>query len=55
MNGAVEAISYFCSDDSGATPVDDDRLALLTDADVEAAIETFAPVMRALRRRASDA
>ena len=49
MNGPVEAIAYTCSDDTGATPVDDDRLALITDADVEEAIEIFAPRMRYLR------
>ena len=50
MSGQVEALVYVCSDDRNATPVDDDRFALISDADVEAAIETFAPRMRALRR-----
>ena len=50
MTGPVEATAYICSDDAGATPVDDDRLALITDADVEAAIDIFSPRMRALRR-----
>jgi gamma-glutamylcyclotransferase (GGCT)/AIG2-like uncharacterized protein YtfP len=50
MNGPVEATAYICSDDTDATPVDDDRLALITDADVEEAIEIFSPRMRAFRR-----
>lgn len=52
MAGPVEAKAYVCSDDSGATPVDDDCLALIADADVEQSIATFAPIMGALRRRA---
>ncbi|MDB5070849.1 MAG: hypothetical protein JWM87_1960 [Candidatus Eremiobacteraeota bacterium] len=54
MNGPLEAIAYICSDDTDATPVDDDRLALITDADVERAIETFGARMRALRRHAAE-
>jgi hypothetical protein len=50
MNGPVEALTYLCADDRDATPVDDDRFALLTDAGVEEAIERFGPRMRALRR-----
>jgi gamma-glutamylcyclotransferase (GGCT)/AIG2-like uncharacterized protein YtfP len=50
MGGRADAWTYICTDDSGATPVDDDRLALISNAEVEAAIETFAPHMRALRR-----
>jgi gamma-glutamylcyclotransferase (GGCT)/AIG2-like uncharacterized protein YtfP len=49
-NGPVEALTYLCADDRAATPVDDDRFALLTDAEVEAAIERFAPLMRSVRR-----
>lgn len=49
MDGPVEATAYVCADDAGATPVDGDRLALITDTEVEAAIEIFAPQMRALR------
>jgi gamma-glutamylcyclotransferase (GGCT)/AIG2-like uncharacterized protein YtfP len=52
MHGPVDAFAYFCTDSSHARPVDDDRLALLTDAEVEASIEHFAPIARALRRRA---
>jgi gamma-glutamylcyclotransferase (GGCT)/AIG2-like uncharacterized protein YtfP len=54
MSGPVEATAYVCSDDSGAAPVDDDRLALITDAEVEASIEKFGAVMRAVRRRAGE-
>ena len=54
MDGPVEAAAYVCSDDTGSTPVDDDRLALITDADVEASIATFGPMMRAIRRRAGE-
>jgi len=50
MGGAVEAVAYFCSRDDGATPVDDDCYALISDAAVEASIETFGPAMRRLRR-----
>ncbi len=52
MTGPVEAVAYLCTDDRNATPVDDDCFALITDADVEAAIGVFGPMMRALRRRA---
>jgi gamma-glutamylcyclotransferase (GGCT)/AIG2-like uncharacterized protein YtfP len=54
MHGHVEAAAYVCADDSGATPVGDDRLALLTDGDVQDSIEKFGPVMRGLRRRAGE-
>lgn len=50
MGGAVEAGAYICSRDDGATPVDDDCYALISDAAVEASIETFGPMMRRLRR-----
>jgi gamma-glutamylcyclotransferase (GGCT)/AIG2-like uncharacterized protein YtfP len=49
MSGAVEASMYVCSDDADATPVDDDRFALLSDAEVEASIEWFARVVRRMR------
>ncbi|HYW53486.1 MAG TPA: gamma-glutamylcyclotransferase family protein [Dongiaceae bacterium] len=52
MSGPVEAVTYLCSDDTGAVPVDDDRLALIRDAEVEEAIERFGPLMRGLRRDA---
>jgi gamma-glutamylcyclotransferase (GGCT)/AIG2-like uncharacterized protein YtfP len=51
MRGLVAAVTYVCAEDAGAVPVDDDRFALLTDADVEASIETFGVKMRALRRK----
>ena len=60
MGGPAEAWTYVCTDDSGATPVDDDRFALIPDAAVEASIEHFGPIARvapassgecALRRR----
>jgi gamma-glutamylcyclotransferase (GGCT)/AIG2-like uncharacterized protein YtfP len=54
MNGAVEAATYICTDERGATPVDDDRLALLTGSEVETSIEKFAPVMRHIRRAADE-
>ncbi len=46
--GPVEALAYACPDDRGV-PVADGRLALRADAEVEAAIASFAPRMRALR------
>ena len=54
MAGPVDAQTYICSDDSGATPVDDDRFALLSDLEVQASISLFEPVMRRLRDRAGD-
>ena len=51
MSGRIESVGYICADDRAASPVDDDRLALLGDAEVEAAIEKFGPVMRAIRAR----
>lgn len=51
MCGRVSATLYVHGDPDDATPVDDDCLAILTDAEVEAAIEAFGPKMRALRRR----
>jgi hypothetical protein len=53
MHGPVDAVTYICADDRDAQPVDDDRFALIPDAAVEAAIETFGAKMRAMRRRAS--
>ncbi len=49
MDGPLEALTYLCADDRDATPVDDDRFALLTDAEVEDAIATFGPRMRHIR------
>jgi gamma-glutamylcyclotransferase (GGCT)/AIG2-like uncharacterized protein YtfP len=54
MHGPLEAQAYVCANDEGAIPVDDDRLALITDADVEEAIATFGPRMRALRAHAAE-
>ncbi|HEY0614565.1 MAG TPA: gamma-glutamylcyclotransferase family protein [Candidatus Elarobacter sp.] len=39
--GAVEATTYVCADDRGAVPVDDERLALHSEAEVDAAIRRF--------------
>ena len=50
MDGPVDALTYLCANDDGATPVDDDRFALLSDAEVEASIELFGKQMRSLRR-----
>ena len=50
MDGPVDALTYLCANDEGATPVDDDRFALLTDAEVEASIEFFGKQMRHIRR-----
>jgi len=50
MRGPVGAVTYVCADDAGAVPVDDDRFALLSDADVESSITVFGARMRALRR-----
>jgi len=49
MDGPVDAPTYLCANDEGATPVDDDRLALLSDAEVEASIEFFEKRMRHIR------
>ncbi len=46
--GPVAAFAYACADDAGE-PAGDDRLALRADGEVEAAIASFAPRMRALR------
>lgn len=51
MAGALDAIVYVCAEDDDATPVDDGRLALLSDAHVEAAISSFESTMRAIRDR----
>ncbi|HEX3550742.1 MAG TPA: gamma-glutamylcyclotransferase family protein [Candidatus Elarobacter sp.] len=50
MHGPIDAITYICADDAGASPVDEDCFAIISDAEVEASIETFGPRMRALRR-----
>ncbi len=50
MDGPLDAWTYVCADDTGAVPVDDDRFALIADAEVEASIAWFEPVMRAMRR-----
>ena len=49
MSGAVEAATYLASDDDGATPVDDDRYALIGDTEVETAIEIFERRSRHIR------
>jgi gamma-glutamylcyclotransferase (GGCT)/AIG2-like uncharacterized protein YtfP len=49
MNGPVEACAYLCADDSDAVPVDDDRFATISDAEVEASIAWFDRVVRELR------
>ncbi len=51
MDGAVDAIVYVCAEDGDATAVDDDRLALLSRAHVDAAIASFEATMRAIRDR----
>lgn len=51
MNGPVEAQTYVYADELELQPVDDDRLASLSDLDVEAAIAAFEPVMRRIRSR----
>jgi gamma-glutamylcyclotransferase (GGCT)/AIG2-like uncharacterized protein YtfP len=50
MHGPLEAITYIASDGGGATPVDDDRFALISDAAVEASIRDFAHIVRIVRR-----
>lgn len=50
--GPLAAIAYVCPDDAGE-PVADDQLTLRPDADVEAAIASFVPHMRALRYNGS--
>lgn len=52
MHGPVDALTYVCRDADEPTPVDDDCFAIISDADVDASIETFGPTMRALRRAA---
>ncbi len=47
-DGPLAATAYVCPDEAGA-PVDDERLALRADDEVEAAIAAFVPRMRALR------
>jgi gamma-glutamylcyclotransferase (GGCT)/AIG2-like uncharacterized protein YtfP len=54
MDGPVDATMYVCSDDAGAAPVDDDRFALLPDAEVDASIARFGAIARAIRDRAGD-
>ncbi len=50
MGGPLDAWTYVCSDDTGAVPVDDDRFALIADAEVDASIARFEHVVRKLRR-----
>ena len=50
MDGPAEAWTYLCANEAGGVPVDDDRFALIADAEVEASIAWFEPVMRAMRR-----
>ena len=52
MSGPAEAWTYVCSDDTGAIPVDDDRYALIADAEVETSIAWFERIVRELRRPA---
>jgi gamma-glutamylcyclotransferase (GGCT)/AIG2-like uncharacterized protein YtfP len=49
VNGPIEAVIYLCRNADAATPIDEERVALVPDAEVEAAIERFTPLMRALR------
>jgi gamma-glutamylcyclotransferase (GGCT)/AIG2-like uncharacterized protein YtfP len=49
MRGQIDASAYLCFDGTATEPVDDDRLALIPDADVEAAIARFAHRMRTIR------
>lgn len=48
-NGPIEAVTYLCRNADAATPFDEEGLALIADGEVEAAIERFTPLMRALR------
>jgi hypothetical protein len=48
----LAAHTYVFTGDSETTDVDDDRFALLPDADVERAIAAFQPAMRAIRAAA---
>jgi gamma-glutamylcyclotransferase (GGCT)/AIG2-like uncharacterized protein YtfP len=50
MAGRVEAVAYVCASDEGATPVDDDRYALIGEDAVASSIERFGATMRRLRR-----
>lgn len=50
MTGPVEAWTYICSDDTDATPVDDDHFATIDESEVEASIAWFDRVVRRLRR-----
>jgi gamma-glutamylcyclotransferase (GGCT)/AIG2-like uncharacterized protein YtfP len=50
MRGPVAAVTYVSAQDEPTLPVDDDRFALLSDAEVEASIDTFAAKMRSIRR-----
>ena len=52
MHGLVAAQMYVYADERHTQPIDEDRLTLLSDAEVEAAIAAFAPTMRGLRERA---
>jgi gamma-glutamylcyclotransferase (GGCT)/AIG2-like uncharacterized protein YtfP len=54
-DGPIEAVTYVCRADEGGTPLDDERCALIPDTEVEAAIDRFAPLMRAIRRGKGDA
>jgi len=49
MGGPVEAWTYVCADDTGAVPVDDDRFALIPDAEVETSIAWFERIVREMR------
>jgi gamma-glutamylcyclotransferase (GGCT)/AIG2-like uncharacterized protein YtfP len=49
MDGPVDAWTYLCADDTGAVPVDDDRFALIADAEVETSIAWFERIVREMR------
>jgi gamma-glutamylcyclotransferase (GGCT)/AIG2-like uncharacterized protein YtfP len=49
MHGPAEAATYIAADDGGATPVDDDRFAVISDAAIDAAIRDFAHIVRIVR------
>jgi hypothetical protein len=51
MRGRVAATLYVHGFPDVSIPVDDERLALVDDAEVSAAIDAFAPKMRAIRER----
>ena len=48
MDGPLEALTYVCDEPDGP-PVEGDRLALLSDAEVSGSIAAFAATMRTIR------